>query len=82
VTAVFHRLAPQAVVIGIDHLPGLVNLARTNLSKDGVILGTAIDIVCGDGRAGWSAHGEAEKRRRKGRQITRSEKPADDNGDR
>ncbi|BEJ15208.1 hypothetical protein CspHIS471_0409750 [Cutaneotrichosporon sp. HIS471] len=56
-TAVFHRLAPGATVIGIDHLDGLARLARDNLAKDGVTTGTSpgIDIVCGDGRAGWPA---------------------------
>ncbi|RSH78125.1 uncharacterized protein EHS24_002581 [Apiotrichum porosum] len=57
-TAVLHRLAPRATVIGIDHLQGLADLARTNLAKDGVTIGPAskIDIVCGDGRKGWPAH--------------------------
>lgn len=60
VTAVLHRLAPRATVIGIDHLQGLADLARTNLAKDGVTIGPAskIDIVCGDGRKGWPAHGK------------------------
>lgn len=58
VTAVFHRLAPNATVIGIDHLPGLAELARNNLAADGIDLGSAtgIDIVCGDGRAGFEKH--------------------------
>ncbi|WOO85844.1 Protein-L-isoaspartate(D-aspartate) O-methyltransferase [Vanrija pseudolonga] len=52
-TAVLHRLAPSATVIGIDHIRGLTDMSRANLAKDGVALGVAhgIDIVLGDGRA-------------------------------
>jgi len=55
VTAVLHHLVPHATIIGIDHLQGLVDLAKENLSKDGVKLGTAeggVEIICGDGRLG------------------------------
>ncbi|KAL1405291.1 hypothetical protein Q8F55_008918 [Vanrija albida] len=58
-TAVLHRLAPRATVIGIDHISGLTDLSRANLAKDGVALGgeEGIDIVLGDGRAGWPPNG-------------------------
>ncbi|WVQ98713.1 protein-L-isoaspartate O-methyltransferase [Kwoniella sp. CBS 9459] len=35
-TAVFHRLAPHATVVGIDHIQGLVDQSITKLKKDGV----------------------------------------------
>lgn len=58
-TAVLHKIAPNATIVGIDHLQGLADLARTNLDKDGVKHGPEekVEIVCGDGRAGWAAKG-------------------------
>lgn len=52
--------AEKGCVIGIDHISGLVDLARKNMSSDGIILGTAVgsgkirgvDVVLGDGRQG------------------------------
>ncbi|RXK36442.1 protein-L-isoaspartate O-methyltransferase [Tremella mesenterica] len=58
-TAVLHHLAPHATVVGIDHLPQLVSLAKENLTKDGVKLGVekgGVEIVCGDGRLGYPPH--------------------------
>lgn len=54
-----HRLAPSATVVGIDHLPGLVELAKANLAKDGIRLNReagGVQIVLGDGRKGMSLH--------------------------
>jgi protein-L-isoaspartate(D-aspartate) O-methyltransferase len=59
VTAVLHHLAPSATVVGIDHLPGLVDLAKANLAKDGIQLNNeagGVQIVLGDGRKGMSVH--------------------------
>ena len=59
VTAVFHRLAPHATVVGIDHLQSLVDLSKSNMRKDGVTLGATeggVKIICGDGRLGVSTH--------------------------
>ncbi|CAD6587184.1 MAG: hypothetical protein TREMPRED_004679 [Tremellales sp. Tagirdzhanova-0007] len=58
-TAVLHHLAPHATVIGIDHLQGLVEMAKENLGKDGVKLGSTegrVEIICGDGRLGSPQH--------------------------
>ena len=46
------------MVVGIDHVEGLTAMSRENLKKDGIELGKKIDIVTGDGRAGWPEHGE------------------------
>lgn len=58
-----HKIAPNATIVGIDHLQGLADLARTNLDKDGVKHGPSekVEIVCGDGRAGWAAKGMRER---------------------
>lgn len=59
-TAVLHHLAPKARVVGIDHLPGLVELAKENLRKDGVKMGDSsggVQIVLGDGRLGSPSDG-------------------------
>lgn len=56
-TAVFHRLAPNVRVIGVDHLPELVELGRQNMAKDGIDVDdpqTKVDIVEGDGQQGVS----------------------------
>ncbi|ORY23041.1 protein-L-isoaspartate O-methyltransferase [Naematelia encephala] len=58
-TAVLHHLAPHATVVGIDHLQGLVDLAKNNLTKDGIKPGTGegqVEIVYGDGRLGYPKH--------------------------
>jgi protein-L-isoaspartate(D-aspartate) O-methyltransferase len=55
VTAVFHHLAPQATVIGIEHIEGLVEQSKKNLRADGIELGTGpgrLEIIQGDGRQG------------------------------
>lgn len=37
VTAVMHRLVgPTGLIVGIDHLPGLVEMSKNNLAADGV----------------------------------------------
>lgn len=37
VTAVMHKLVgPTGLIIGIDHLPGLVEMSKNNLAADGV----------------------------------------------
>jgi protein-L-isoaspartate(D-aspartate) O-methyltransferase len=62
VTAVLHHLCPGGLVLGIDHLSGLVQLGRRNLEQDGVTLGlsdlTGVDVMLGDGRKGESAKGK------------------------
>lgn len=43
------------MIVGIDHIPGLVDMARANLAKDGVRVGDVqggVDVVLGDGRLG------------------------------
>nr|XP_018263864.1 protein-L-isoaspartate O-methyltransferase [Kwoniella dejecticola CBS 10117]OBR86022.1 protein-L-isoaspartate O-methyltransferase [Kwoniella dejecticola CBS 10117] len=60
-TAVLHHLAPQAKVVGIDHIQGLVDLSISNLRKDGVPLASGDDesgviMICGDGRKGSPRH--------------------------
>ncbi|OAX38288.1 protein-L-isoaspartate O-methyltransferase [Rhizopogon vinicolor AM-OR11-026] len=55
--AVLHHLVPGGVVVGIDHIPELVDWSKGNLRKDG--LGSALDkgeiiMVAGDGRQGYS----------------------------
>jgi len=55
VTAVFHHLAPNARVIGIEHIKELADWSKDNLSKDGVKLGAVeggVEIIHGDGRQG------------------------------
>ncbi|WRT67107.1 protein-L-isoaspartate O-methyltransferase [Kwoniella shivajii] len=57
-TAVLHHLAPHSVVVGIDHIQGLVDQSIINLKKDGIPLGPGEDgrggvmMICGDGRNG------------------------------
>ncbi|KAJ8580717.1 protein-L-isoaspartate O-methyltransferase [Rhizopogon salebrosus TDB-379] len=55
--AVLHHLVPGGVVVGIDHIPELVDWSKGNLRQDG--LGSALDngeiiMVAGDGRQGHS----------------------------
>ncbi|KAF9479317.1 protein-L-isoaspartate O-methyltransferase [Pholiota conissans] len=57
VAVLHHLVSPGGVVVGIDHIKGLVDDSVINLRKDG--MGQAIDdgeivMVTGDGRAGWS----------------------------
>ncbi|WVR05271.1 protein-L-isoaspartate O-methyltransferase [Kwoniella sp. DSM 27419] len=58
-TAVLHRLSPNALVVGIDHIEGLVEQSITNLKKDGMTpesptarTQSGIVMLCGDGRKG------------------------------
>ena len=53
VTAVFHHLAPNARVIGIEHIKELAEWSKENLRKDGVRVGEGgVEIIHGDGRLG------------------------------
>jgi protein-L-isoaspartate(D-aspartate) O-methyltransferase len=55
VAAVFHHLAPNARVVGIEHIKELAEWSKDNLSKDGVRLGAmegGVEIIHGDGRQG------------------------------
>lgn len=59
--AVLHHLvSPGGKVVGIDHIPQLVDQSIVNLKNDG--LGNALEtgevvIVSGDGRLGYSQEG-------------------------
>lgn len=62
VTSILHRLVgPTGLVIGIDHLPGLVTLSKRNMTNDGVPLGVrdgiGVEVILGDGRQGWEKYG-------------------------
>ena len=53
--AVFHHLAENSQVVGIDHIPELVDFSVENLKKDGLgsqIESGNINIIPGDGRKG------------------------------
>jgi protein-L-isoaspartate(D-aspartate) O-methyltransferase len=53
VTAVFHHLAPNTKVVGIEHIKELAEWSKENLRKDGVELGVGgVEIIHGDGRLG------------------------------
>jgi hypothetical protein len=55
VTAVLHHLAPQAKVVGIEHIKELAEQSKSNLITDGVNVGAAegaVEIIQGDGRLG------------------------------
>jgi len=60
-TAVLHHIVgPTGKVIGIDHIPELVDWSISNLKQDG--LGTAverkqIEMIAGDGRKGYPSGG-------------------------
>ncbi|KAK8869843.1 protein-L-isoaspartate O-methyltransferase [Kwoniella newhampshirensis] len=61
-TAVFHHLSPQSLIVGIDHLQPLVDQSISNLHKDGIELGKQADgsgviMICGDGRHGSAENG-------------------------
>ena len=50
----------QGKAIGIDHIPELVDVSRSNPSKDGkdgLLTSGQIELVEGDGRKGWSQSG-------------------------
>ena len=59
--AVLHHLvSPGGKVVGIDHIPQLVDMSIGNLKKDGLshALETGeVVIVSGDGRLGYSQEG-------------------------
>ncbi|WWC69479.1 protein-L-isoaspartate O-methyltransferase [Kwoniella pini CBS 10737] len=60
-TAVLHRLAPTATIVGIDHIQGLVDQSIKNLQKDEIPLASDTDksgvfMICGDGRKGSPRH--------------------------
>ncbi|KAG1748393.1 protein-L-isoaspartate O-methyltransferase [Suillus paluster] len=55
--AVLHHLVPGGIVVGVDHIPKLVDWSVENLRKDG--MSSALDkgeivMVTGDGRKGYS----------------------------
>jgi len=53
VTAVFHHIAPNARVIGIEHIKELAEWSKENLRRDGVQVGEGgVEIIHGDGRLG------------------------------
>ena len=53
VTAVFHHLAPNAKVVGIEHIEELTEWSKENLRKDGIEVGEGgVEIIHGDGRLG------------------------------
>jgi len=53
VTAVFHHLAPNARVIGIEHIKELAEWSKENLRKDGIqVREGGAEIIHGDGRLG------------------------------
>jgi len=53
VTAVFHHLAPNAKVVGIEHIKELAEWSKENLRKDGIEVGVGgVEILHGDGRLG------------------------------
>jgi len=45
-------VGPQGLVVGIDHVPELVELSRSNIAKANRRLLNRIRLVCGDGRKG------------------------------
>ncbi|OWZ50623.1 protein-L-isoaspartate O-methyltransferase [Cryptococcus neoformans var. grubii Br795] len=58
-TAVFHYLSPKSLVVGIDHIQGLVSQSIRNLANDGVrvldkhnVENGGVLMLCGDGRKG------------------------------
>ncbi|KIY45833.1 protein-L-isoaspartate O-methyltransferase [Fistulina hepatica ATCC 64428] len=62
-TAVLHHLASAdarpskpSVIVGIEHIPELVEISKENIKKDG-LAGSDILFVCGDGRKGYPSHG-------------------------
>ncbi|MCJ1312122.1 hypothetical protein MMC25_005796 [Agyrium rufum] len=48
---------PNGRVVGLDHIQGLVDMARTNMAKSeegrGLMRTGAVEFVKGDGRKGW-----------------------------
>jgi protein-L-isoaspartate(D-aspartate) O-methyltransferase len=53
VTAVFHHLAPNAKVVGIEHIKDLAEWSKGNLRKDRIEVGEGgVEIIHGDGRLG------------------------------
>ncbi|KIJ36765.1 hypothetical protein M422DRAFT_178932 [Sphaerobolus stellatus SS14] len=55
--AVFYHLVPGGKVVGIDHIPQLVDWSVGNLKRDGLgdaVAEGAIEMIAGDGRQGES----------------------------
>lgn len=40
-------------VVGIDHIPELIELSNANMHKHHSNLSSIVEFVCGDGREGW-----------------------------
>lgn len=60
--AVLHELvSPAGKVVGIDHIPELVQDSVSNLKKDGrenTLENGEIEMIAGDGRKGYAAGGQ------------------------
>ncbi|KII87681.1 hypothetical protein PLICRDRAFT_125028 [Plicaturopsis crispa FD-325 SS-3] len=60
-TAVLHHLVgPHGKVVGIDHIPALVDWSVQNLQKDGLggaLAAGQIEMIVGDGRQGYASAG-------------------------
>jgi protein-L-isoaspartate(D-aspartate) O-methyltransferase len=58
-SAMAYMVGPSGKVVGVDHLEGLVNLARENIKKkDSALLDSGrLKLVTADGRLGYSAEG-------------------------
>ncbi|TCD66913.1 hypothetical protein EIP91_000752 [Steccherinum ochraceum] len=55
-----HIVGPQGKVVGIDHIPELVEFSVENLKKDGLgeqLESGSIEMVMGDGRQGYAQGG-------------------------
>jgi protein-L-isoaspartate(D-aspartate) O-methyltransferase len=53
-TAVFARLNPSATVVGIDCVPGLVDMSRANIAQhDSDLLRSHIKLAVSDGTKGY-----------------------------
>jgi protein-L-isoaspartate(D-aspartate) O-methyltransferase len=54
-----HLVGPGGKVIGIDHIPELVEKSIDNIKKDNSSLWESgvIEMKCGDGRLGWREGG-------------------------
>ncbi|KAH6908370.1 Pcmt1-prov protein [Coprinopsis sp. MPI-PUGE-AT-0042] len=60
VSVLHHLVSPGGKVVGIDHIPELVDWSVENLRKDGlgeVLESKEIEVVAGDGREGHSPGG-------------------------
>lgn len=58
-SAFAHLIGKDGKVVGIDHVPGLVDLAQSNISKDHAqyLKEGRIELIVGDGRLGYPQGG-------------------------